>query len=47
MKNVSQINDIKDYAELALASYGYFDLVVNQFDENVTQSVKEVKINYV
>ncbi|MGX3044657.1 hypothetical protein [Helicobacter sp. T3_23-1056] len=43
MSNMQIINNLKDCAELAWASYGYFHLVGNKLDENVAQSVKEAK----
>ncbi len=39
----TKIDDLRDYAELAQVAYGYFHLVGNKLDENVAQSVKEVK----
>ena len=43
MNNIKQIQKILENAELAQVAYGYFHLVGNKLDENVAQSVKEVK----
>lgn len=34
------INNLKDYAELAWASYGYFHLVNGNFDKNILEKIE-------
>ena len=39
MDNKTTINNLKDNAELAWASYGYFHLVANKFDKETTHKL--------
>ncbi|EMZ41022.1 hypothetical protein [Helicobacter bilis] len=46
MKNKILISKLKDYAELAMAAYGYFNLIGKNFDNkrNKTQEKRSITL---